>query len=736
MNTIFDYKVANLESCKTAKKQNLTISTSILFSLFSFLSFSQVKDTTQVNKLDEVLVSAVRVTSETPVSFSNLDKKEIKFRNLGQDIPILMNYLPSVVTTSDAGNGVGYTGIRVRGSDATRVNVTINGIPYNDSESHGTYWVNMPDFASSLESVQLQRGVGTSTNGSGAFGASLNMLTDSYAKESNGEVSNSFGSFNTRKHTVKFSTGLMDDHFELAGRLSALKSDGYIDRASSDLKSYFLQGTYVGKTTLIKALVFGGNEKTYQSWNGIDAETVISDRTFNSAGIFTDESGKIRFYNNETDNYQQDHSQLHWNERISENWSTNLAFHYTKGKGYYENYKEDADMADYGLLPVGSVTTTDLVRQKWLDNDFYGTTFSTNYKNEKLDVILGGGYNKYEGSHFGKVIWARFASQSELGDRYYDDAATKTDGNVFAKANYQIVEKLSLYGDLQVRNVHYKANSPETGLVNDNFNFFNPKAGLNFEINDNNQLYASYARANREPNRTDYENGSPRPEKLNDFELGLRHNTAKVKLNANAYYMAYVDQLILTGALDDVGAPVRKNSGDSYRLGLELDATIAVLDNLIIRPNITISTNKNKDFRFERDGVLTALGNTNIAYSPNFIAGNILTFLPLSNFQVSLLSKIVGEQYMGNIDSEGSKLNSYFVNDLNISYEFKPKSVFKSILLTGLVNNIFDYKYISNGYFYTYDDNWSDPNQITTIEGAGYYPQAGINFLVGLTLKF
>jgi iron complex outermembrane receptor protein len=736
MNTIFDYKVANLESCKTAKKQNLTISTSILFSLFSFLSFSQVRDTTQVNKLDEVLVSAVRVTSETPVSFSNLDKKEIKFRNLGQDIPILMNYLPSVVTTSDAGNGVGYTGIRVRGSDATRVNVTINGIPYNDSESHGTYWVNMPDFASSLESVQLQRGVGTSTNGSGAFGASLNMLTDSYAKESNGEVSNSFGSFNTRKHTVKFSTGLMDDHFELAGRLSALKSDGYIDRASSDLKSYFLQGTYVGKTTLIKALVFGGNEKTYQSWNGIDAETVISDRTFNSAGIFTDESGKVRFYNNETDNYQQDHSQLHWNERISENWSANLAFHYTKGKGYYENYKEDADMADYGLLPVGSVTTTDLVRQKWLDNDFYGTTFSTNYKSEKLDVILGGGYNKYEGSHFGKVIWARFASQSDLGDRYYDDAATKTDGNVFAKANYQIVEKLSLYGDLQVRNVHYKANSPETGLVNDNFNFFNPKAGLNFEINDNNQLYASYARANREPNRTDYENGSPRPEKLNDFELGLRHNTAKVKLNANVYYMAYKDQLILTGALDDVGAPVRKNSGDSYRLGLELDATIAVLDNLIIRPNITISTNKNKDFRFERDGVLTALGNTNIAYSPNFIAGNILTFLPLSNFQVSLLSKIVGEQYMGNIDSEGSKLNSYFVNDLNISYEFKPKSVFKSILLTGLVNNIFDYKYVSNGYFYTYDDNWSDPNQITTIEGAGYYPQAGINFLVGLTLKF
>nr|WP_314896162.1 TonB-dependent receptor [uncultured Flavobacterium sp.] len=709
---------------------------SFVFLLASFISFSQVKDTTKVNLLDEVLVSAVRVTSKTPVSFSNLDKKEIKFRNLGQDIPILMNYLPSVVTTSDAGNGVGYTGIRVRGSDATRVNVTINGIPYNDSESHGTYWVDMPDFASSVESLQLQRGVGTSTNGAGAFGASLNMLTDSYAKESNGEISNSFGSFNTRKHTVKFSTGLINDHFELAGRLSALKSDGYIDRASSDLKSYFLQGTYVGKTTLIKALAFGGKEKTYQSWNGIDEATLNSDRTFNSAGIFTDEFGNTRYYDNETDNYQQDHYQLHWNEKVSKNWDTNLAFHYTKGKGYYENYKEDADFADYGLQPVGAITTTDLIRQKWLDNDFYGTTFSANYADEKLDVIFGGAYNKYEGDHFGKVIWARYASQSELGDHYYDDFATKTDGNVFAKANYQITEKISLFGDLQFRSVQYKANSYETGLVNDTFNFFNPKAGLNFDINAKSKLYFSYARANREPNRTDYENGSPRPEKLDDFELGLRHASAKVKWNANIYYMGYKNQLILTGELDDVGSPIRKNSGDSYRLGLEIDAAIAVLDNLIIRPNVTISTNKNKDFYFKRDGVLSPLGDTNIAYSPNFIAGNIVTFMPINNLQVSLLSKIVGDQYMGNIDSEASKLKAYYVNDINVSYEFKPKAIFKSVLLSGLVNNIFDYKYVSNGYFYTYDDDYSNPPAITTIEGAGYYPQAGINFLVGLTLKF
>jgi iron complex outermembrane receptor protein len=739
MNTLY----YNKSQEPRAKSQNKTIR--VFFILFTFLftlfTFSQVKDTTQINKLDEVLVSAVRVTTKTPVSFSNLDKKELAQRNLGQDIPILMNYLPSVVTTTDAGNGVGYTGIRVRGTDATRVNVTINGIPYNDSESHGTYWVNMPDFTSSLESIQLQRGVGTSTNGAGAFGASLNMLTDSYAKKSNGEISNSFGSFNTRKHTVKFSTGLMNDHFELAGRLSALKSDGYVDRASSDLKSYFLQGTYIGKTTLIKALVFGGKEKTYQSWNGLeDLDKLKNDRTFNTAGMFTDEFGNVRFYDNETDNYQQDHSQLHWNEKISNNWNTNLAVFYTKGKGYYENYKENAKFSGYGLTPIviggTTINKTDLIRQKWLDNDFYGTTFSANYKDEKLDVILGGGYNKYEGSHFGKVIWARYASKSELGDRYYDDAAKKADGNIFAKANYQVSSQLSLYGDLQLRNVHYKANSSETGLVNDNFNFFNPKAGLNFDINTENTLYASYARANREPNRTDYKNGSPKPEKLNDFELGLRHTSSKVKLNANVYYMAYKDQLILTGELDDVGSPIRENSGDSYRLGLEVDATISVLDNLILRPNVTISTNKNKDFHFEKDGVLTPLGNTNIAYSPNFIAGNILTFIPVSNFQVSLLSKIVGEQYMANIDAEGSKLDSYFVNDLNFSYEFKPNSIFKSIVLTGLVNNIFDYKYESNGYFYTYDDNWSNANQTTTIEGAGYYPQAGINFLIGLTLKF
>lgn len=710
-------KGTSISCCKT---QSLY---ALFFLLFYFFSFGQEK-TKDTTKLDDVLISAIRVTTKTPVSFSNLTKSEIKFRNLGQDIPILMNFLPSVVTTSDAGNGVGYTGIRVRGSDATRVNVTINGIPYNDAEGSGTYWVNMPDFASSLESIQLQRGVGTSTNGSGAFGASLNMLTDSYSKESSGEISNSAGSFNTRKSTVKFSSGLMNSDkkaangFELAGRLSQIKSNGYIDRGASNLRSYFLQGTYVGKTTLIKALVFGGTEKTYQSWNGIDKETLQNNRTYNSAGIFTDEFGNTRFYENETDNYQQDHYQLHWNEKITSNWNTNVAFHYTKGKGYYENYKENANFEDYGLTPVAGQTTTDLIRQKWLDNDFYGITYSGNYKSKKLDFIFGGAYNEYKGNHFGKVIWARYAATSELGDKYYQDYGNKTDGTVYSKVNYNITEKWSLYADLQYRTVNYKANGVQANLVNDTFNFFNPKAGLNYELNKKNTLYFSYARANREPNRTDYEGGNAKPEKLNDYELGWRYTSEKVKLTSNVYYMAYKDQLILTGNLDDVGNPIRSNSEKSYRLGLEVDATIAISKKLIIRPNVTISDNKNVDLNVA--GV--SFGNKKIAYSPSFIAGNILVYKPLESFQISVLSKFVGQQYLNNIEFIDAKLNDYFVNDLNISYEIKPKSVFKSIIFTALINNVLDKKYVSNGYMYDVYPY--------------YYPQAGINFLTGVTLKF
>ena len=712
-------------------------------SLFSFCNYAQTipQDSLKVNQLDAVMVKAVRASDKTPVQFSNLSKKELRERNLGQDIPMLLNFLPSVVTTSDAGNGFGYTGIRVRGSDASRVNVTVNGIPYNDSESQGTFWVNMPDFVSSVENVQLQRGVGTSTNGAGAFGASLNLLTDAVDQESSGEISNSFGSFNSRKHTVKFGTGLMNNHFEIAGRLSNIHSDGFIDRAESDLKSYFLQGSYLKNNTLIKALVFGGTERTYQSWNGLeDLDKLENDRSYNVSGEYIDNDGNLKFYDNETDNYKQDHYQLHWNQRWSDAWSSNFALHYTKGLGYYENYKQEEDLVDYGIdsQTIGGklIEKSDLIRRKWLDNDFYGTTFSLNYKKDKVDFIVGGGYNRYEGKHSGNVLWTRSVILPEYNFEFYNDFSTKNDLNVFAKLNYELTSKWNLFGDLQYRTVSYQTNGGDTGLVDDTFNFFNPKAGITFTVNEKSNIYFSYARANREPNRTDYEGNTPKPEKMNDFELGWRYNSAKAKININGYLMKYQDQLVLTGGLNDVGSPLRINIDKSYRLGIEVDVAVYLTDKWILRPNVTISTNKNQNFIFERDGIFENLGDTEISFSPNVIAGNAVTFLPIKNMQISLLSKFVGEQYMGNIDSKNSILESYAVNDLSVSYEFKPKAVFKSILLTGLVNNIFDYKYESNGYFYTFDDDYTNPGSIKTIEGAGYYPQAGINFLAGVTLLF
>ena len=697
--------------------------------LFSMAAAAQNKptDSTKTVSLDEVTISATRASAKTPVTFSNVGKKEIAKRNLGQDIPILLNFLPSVVTTSDAGNGFGYTGIRVRGSDATRVNVTINGIPYNDSESSGTFFVNIGDFASSVESIQLQRGVGTSTNGAGAFGASLNLQTGKVSDSASAEIANSFGSFNSRKHTVKFTTGRISNYFELAGRLSAIHSDGYIDRAFADLKSYFLQGSYIGKNTLIKALAFGGKERTYQAWNGLDAATLAANPRFNYAGIYTDEFGNTRFYENEVDNYQQDHFQLHWSQRVSEHWNTNVSFHYTIGKGYYENYKEDADFAEYGLTPViiggETISTTDLVRRKWLDNDFYGMTFSANYEKDELAVTIGGGLNNYEGKHFGDVIWARFASTSELGDRYYDQNAVKTDGNFFTKATYQLTGQWSLFGDVQYRYVDYKTTVDPAREIDARFNFFNPKAGVTFTVNEKNNLYLSYARANKEPSRTDFENGNPASEKLDDFELGWRYASDKVRLNTNFYLMNYSDQLVKTGELDDVGNEIHANVPGSYRAGLEIDAVLALTRKFTLSPNLAISTNKIKDYTIMTADGLRNFGTTNISFSPNVVSGILASYQFTPDFQVSLLSKYVGEQYAGNLDTEATKLDSYSVTDLNIVYEWKTKTLFKSVVFTALVNNLFDKQYVSNAYLYGEDY-------------VSYFPQAGINFLVAVTLKF
>ncbi|PKP25433.1 MAG: TonB-dependent receptor [Bacteroidetes bacterium HGW-Bacteroidetes-2] len=694
--------------------------------------------------LDEVLVRAVRVSADSPITHSNVTKQDLEKRNLGQDIPFLLNYLPSVVSTSDAGAGVGYTYIRVRGSDASRVNVTLNGIPFNDSESQGTFWVNLPDFASSVENLQLQRGVGTSTNGSGAFGASLNILTDAVSEKSYGEISNSFGSFNTRRHNVKFSTGLLQDKIEIAGRLSAIASDGYINRASSDLKSYFLQATYVDNNTLIKAITFGGKEVTYQSWFGIDAETLATNRRFNPAGMYTDENGTMLFYDNEVDDYQQDHYQLHWNQRFNNYWSTNIGINYTHGRGFFEQYKEDEPFSDYGFTPIEIenqiIDQTDLIRRRWLDNDYYVMNANVNYKKENLDFISGAFYSLYKGNHFGEVIWAQFTGGSEIRDRYYFSDATKNEFTVFTKATYKVDEQWQIFGDFQGRFIHYKT----AGITSDiepinlqkNYSYFNPKAGASFQINTTNQLYASYGKAHREPTRNDFEEGITTSEKLDDYELGWRFVTKKMKINTNLFFMNYKDQLVLTGELNDVGSPLRTTSGKSYRAGIEIDASIYLSKQLEILPNIALSSNKNQDFITSINGVLVNLGTTNISFSPNVVASNMLLYRPMPYFQFGFLSKFVSNQFMGNIDSATSKLDSFFINDLNFVYEWKEIPFFSSILLTGLVNNIFDVNYVSNGYFFTYDDDFSTPGSITTIEGAGYYPQAGIHFLAGATLKF
>ena len=720
----------------------------LLFLLFliGFIANAQKSDIKKDTiKLDEVLVRAVRVLAESPITHSNISKEKLSKRNLGQDIPFLINFLPSVVTTSDAGAGIGYTGIRIRGVSSQSTNITINGIPYNDGESLGTYWVDLPDFTSSVESLQLQRGIGTSTNGSGAFGASLNLLTDAIAEKAGGELSNSFGSFNTRKHTLKYSTGILNEHFEVAGRISKIKSDGYIDRATSNLYSYFLQASYINENTLIKAMAFGGHEVTYQAWNGVSKEQINTyGRTYNPSGEYTDENGNTLFHDNEIDHYNQFHIQLHWNERWNSNWSSNVSLNSTEGIGYFEQYKEDQDFADYDFaeITIGNETinTTDLIRRRWLDNDYYVVNANVNYRKENLKLIFGGFYSNYSNEHFGEIIWAQFLNNNELENHYYDSESKKIDMNFFAKATYKINKKFSLFADMQSRFIDYETKGVTSDRIpidiDKTYNFFNPKAGITYTINKSNHLYFSYARANREPSRNDFENGNPKPEKLNDFELGWRLRGDEIVLNSNVYFMKYKDQLILTGEIDDVGSPIRTNSGKSFRLGIEVDAFIPLSNKFIWQPNIALSSHKNIDFITPIDGVLMNLGNTNISFSPSVVAGNQIQFNPNDKFQLAFLSKYVGEQFLGNVDSDFSKLDAYFVNDLSVNYELKVNSFFKSITFSGLINNIFNEKYISNGYYYTYDDTWSNPGNTTTIEGAGYYPQATTNFLIGAILKF
>ena len=698
--------------------------------------------------MDEVIVQATRADERSAVAYTSIDRKEIEKINLGQDVPYLLNQAPSVVVTSDGGAGVGYTGIRIRGTDPSRINVTINGIPVNDAESQGTFWVDLPDVASSFDNVQVQRGVGTSTNGAGAFGGSINIQTAKLNDKPYAELHNSFGSFNTVKNTVMAGTGLLDSAWAFDARLSNIKSDGYIDRASADLGSYYVSGAWYGKTAMVKAITFSGVEETYQAWYGVHKDSLKTNRTFNPAGIYFDNNGNILYYDNQVDHYHQDYYQLHFSKIIDSKLNLNAALHYTKGYGYYEEYKEDAALSDYGLNDVvidstNIISYTDLVRRKWLDNDFYGFTFSANYDpHKKLAITLGGGWNQYDGDHFGEVIWAQYASNGNIRHTYYDDNAVKTDLNVFGKATYNFSKKLSAFADVQYRMIDYTFLGYNSDLINidqdASLAFVNPKAGITYNINERANVYLFYGRGNKEPNRDDYTQSTPqsRPkhETLDDIEIGYRHNIKKAAWSVNAYYMIYENQLVLTGEINDVGAYNRSNVEDSYRAGIEAEFGVKVLKNLEWAGNVTLSRNRIKNFKefiddYDNGGQLVNIySETDIAFSPGIIAANIITYNPVKNTEISFMSKYVGEQFLDNTSNTERMIDAYLVNDVRMSYTIKTKKA-NEIALRLVVNNLFNEMYESNGYTYSYIYGGM-------VTESFYYPQAGINWLAGLSLKF
>lgn len=698
---------------------------------------------------DEITVYGTRANEKTPTAYSNVNKSEIDKNNLGQDIPYLLEFTPSVVVTSDAGNGIGYTGIRVRGTDPTRVNVTINGVPLNDAESQGVFWVNMPDFASSTESMQLQRGVGTSTNGAGAFGASLNLLTNRLNKDFYAELNNTVGSFNTLKNTVKIGTGLLNNKFSIDGRFSNITSDGYIDRASSDLSSFYISGAYYSTNQSLRLNVFRGHEVTYQAWYGIDAETLVTDRTFNPAGTEKPDSP----YENQVDDYTQTHYQLVYNNQLNDNLTLNATGHYTKGFGFYEEYKGQQLVSSYSGLDTSSTLTSDLVRRRWLDNDYYGVVYSLNYTKNNIDAVIGGGISQYKGDHFGRVIAIDSAVSSSIPHEYYFNDATKNDFNIYGRINYGFSEKLNGYVDLQYRRVGYTflglddngASLEQTAILN----FFNPKVGLTYTFDQTADAYAFFGIGNKEPNRNDYtENrlsAQPVHETLYDTEIGYRKGFRNGGVEANFYYMYYQNQLALTGELNIDGAYIRANIDQSYRVGLELSAYAKIANWLTWSGNATFSQSKVVEFvEFLDDWdswgaqIPVMHTNTDLAFSPNVVVGSEFTFDLLTSeadlsknnrFNISLLSKYIGRQYIDNTSTES--LDGYFNNDVRLRYGLKLGSkIFKEIDINVMVRNITNNLYVANAWSYRY----SIGGVPTTL--AGFYPQAGRNFLVGLNLRF
>ncbi len=692
---------------------------------------------------DEVVVRATRADENSAIAYSNVSALDLGKSNLGQDMPQLLNFSPSIVTTSDAGASVGYTGIRIRGSDATRVNVTINGIPENDSESQGTYWVNMPDFASSVNSVQIQRGVGTSTNGAGAFGGSVNMQTNTFEPKAYGEVNASGGSFGTLKTTLKFGSGLLGGKFTIDGRLSRIVSDGYIDRASSNLQSAYVSAGYFGTKSFIRLNYFTGKEKTYQSWYGTPESRINGsvsgmqeyiDRNYLTAAEADNLLKSGRTYNyytyaNQTDNYAQDHLQFITNHRLSEVWNLDLNAHYTYGRGYYEENKPDADMLNYG---VSSIVTANVIRRKWLDNDFYGSTFALHYTgSQKFKFTFGGAWNRYIGRHYGVLV------DPLPGVEWYRSRSQKTDLTLYAKSNIVLSDHWNAYLDLQYRTVgHLMQGTADKFLVlaNDkSYSFFNPKFGLTHQISDQSKIYASVSAGSKEPSRQDFVDNpttAPRPEYVQDYELGYQRSGAKYGFQLNGYLMDYQDQLVLTGAVNAVGEAIRTNAASSYRLGVEAVLNYQLSKRLFWNGNLTLSQNRIRNFQEKMtdydtyDQVVINHGNTDIAYSPSVIAGNTLTYT-VGAFEASLLSKYVGKQYLDNTSDEVRSIKAYATQDIRLKYTMKKGPAF-----TLLLNNVLNELYSSNGYTYSYRYGGA-----TTTENF-YYPQAGFNFLLGVSIRF
>lgn len=697
-------------------------------------------------EISPILENVVTVTASRylpPFTKTDLSRAELAKQNVGLDLPILLNFTPSVVTTSDAGAGVGYTGMRIRGSDPTRINVTLNGIPLNDAESQGVFWVNMPDFASSVQSIQIQRGVGTSVNGAGAFGASVNIATAEPEDRAGVETNNTFGSFNTWKHNVIAHSGLLNQRFKFSGRLSKVSSDGFIDRSFSDLKSFYVSGVYLTKKGTLTANVFSGQERTYQAWYGVP-EAVLREgnRRFNS-----------QTYDNETDNYQQDHYQLIHKTALGQGWHLQSALHYTRGRGYFEQYREADRLSRYNLPNVvlgnQTISRSDLIRRRWLDNHFFGGTWQLEYRSPGQlagrpiwDFQFGGAANQYQGKHFGEVIWARFASTGNIRHRYYDNDATKTDFNSFVKLNYQPLPGLFAFADLQVRRVNYTFLGFDNLLRNVDqavtLAFFNPKFGVRY-VRGNHEVYGSYSIGNREPNRDDYTQSSPqsRPqaESLQNLELGYAAAWGQATFGANVFYMNYRNQLVVTGQVNDTGGYIRQNIAQSCRTGIEVQGAIKLTDRIRWEANATLSQNKIRAFReflddYDNGGqVSTDYANTDLAFSPAVVAGSQLSWQVWRGGSLALLSKYVGRQYLDNTQQRANSLNPYFTNDLRLNCTFSPK-IFREVGVNLLVNNIFSTLYESNGYNFGYVSGGQ------RIYENFYFPQAGSHFLLQLSLKF